>query len=303
MEPRDLHYFAVVAEHGNLRRAADAIGISQPALSKTLRRLEKSAGTRVVKRTPKGVELTAMGNALLAYARRLQLTMDDVLKEVADLNGGRSGLLRIGANFDAAENLLPIACGILMQRSPEVVIKITAGTNEALVPAVRQGHLDLIIIGIPRSGEIDLIQERLWEDKFVVCAAASHPLSRRKRVIMSDLVQERWALPSANLLSWQQVFRAFADSGLPPPRVAMETNFRQISLHAIARSGLLGFIPKSELKKTAQGVRLVEIPVKELVWTRQLGVRYRKDAYLSPAARKFIEILKIEAARLRASET
>ena len=76
MEFRDLQYFTVVAEHGNLRRAAEAIGISQPALSKTLRRLEKSAGTKIVERTPKGVELTAMGNALMTHAKRLQLAID-----------------------------------------------------------------------------------------------------------------------------------------------------------------------------------------------------------------------------------
>ena len=174
MEPRDLQYFAVVAEHGNLRRAADAIGISQPALSKTLRRLEKAAGTKVVRRTPKGVELTAMGFTLLAHARRLQFALDDVLKEVADLNGGRSGLLRIGASFEAAELLLPSACEILLQHAPDVITKITAGTNEALVPALRSGILDLVISGIPKAGDQDLTQERLWEEDFIVCAAASH---------------------------------------------------------------------------------------------------------------------------------
>ena len=299
MEPRDLHYFAVVAEHGNLRRAADAIGISQPALSKTLRRLEKSAGTKVVKRTPKGVEMTAMGNALLSHAKRLQLAMDDVLKEVADLNGGRAGLLRIGANFEATELLLPNACEILLRRSPDVITKITAGTNDALVPALYSGELDLIISGIPKAGDKDLIQEHLWNEDFIVYAAANHPLARRKRVTLADLVPERWALASTNTLASQQIFRAFADNGLPLPRVAMEANFRLIRMQVIAQSGLLGFISRWELKQSAQRSRLVEIPVRELAWTRTLGVRYRKDAYLSPAARKFIEILKTEATRLR----
>lgn len=299
MEPRDLQYFAVVAEHGNLSRAAEAIGISQPALSKTLRRLEKSAGTKVVQRTPKGVDLTEMGKALLHHARRLQLTLDDVLKEVADLNGGRSGVLRIGASFEAAELLLPSACEILYQRAPDVVTKITAGTNEALLPAIRNGELDLIISGIPKAGDSDLTQERLWEEEFIVCAAANHPLARRKRVTLADLAGERWALASATTLSWQQMYRAFADNGLAPPRVAMEANFRLIRLQVIAQSGLLGFIPRWEMKQSAQRSRLVEIPVRELEWTRTLGVRYRKDAYLSPAARKFIEILKTEATSLR----
>ena len=300
MESRDLHYFAVVAEHGNLRRAADAIGISQPALSKTLRRLEKSAGTKIVKHTPKGVELTAMGNALLTHARRLQLAMDDVLKEVADLNGGRSGLLRIGASFEAAELLLPSACEILLKRSPDVITKITVGTNEALIPALRSAELDLIISGIPAAGDKDFVQERLWDDEFIVCAAASHPLAGKKRITIADLAGERWALASATTLAWQQIYRAFADNGLPPPFVAMEANFRLIRLRVISRSGLLGYIPRWELQQAAQQLKLVEIPVKELAWKRTLGVRFRRDAYLSPAARRFIEILKAEVVKLRA---
>lgn len=299
MEPRDLQYFAVVAEYGNLRRAADAIGISQPALSKTLRRLEKSAGTKVVNRVPKGVELTAMGRTLLSHAQRLQLAMDDVLKEVADLNGGRSGLLRIGGSFEAAEFLLPSACAILMQRSPDVVAKITAGTNEALVPALRNGDLDLIISGLPKAVDEDVVQTALWEDDFIVCAASNHPLAHRKRVTIADLAQERWALASANVLSWQQMFRAFADSGMPPPRVVMEANFRLVRLQAVSLSGLLSFVPRWELTQSAKRFRLVEIPVKELAWSRQFGVRYRKNSYSSPSARKFIEILKMEAKRLR----
>ncbi len=300
MESRDLQYFAVVAEHGNLRRAADAIGISQPALSKTLRRLEKSAGTKIVRRTPKGVEMTAMGNALLSHARRLQLAMDDVLKEVADLNGGRSGLLRIGASFEAAELLLPSACEIFGQHSPQVVTKITVATNEALIPALRNAELDLIISGIPKAVDKDFVQERLWDEDFIVCAAASHPLARRKRVAIGDLAGERWALASATTLSWQQVYRAFADNGMAAPHVVMEANFRLIRLRAISKSGLIGFMPRWELQQAARQLNLIEIPVKELAWKRTLGVRYRKDAYLSPAACRFIAILKAEAEKLRA---
>ena len=299
MEPRDLQYFAIVAEQGNLRRAAEAIGVSQPALSKTLRRLEKAAGTKVVKRTPKGVELTAMGEALVTHARRLQLTLDDVLKEIADLNGGRSGLLRIGASFEAAELLLPSACELLFKRAPDVVTHITAGTNEALLPALRTGELDIIISGIPTVSDKAFVQEHLWDEDFIVCASANHPLTRRKRVTLADLAGERWALASANSLAWQQIYRAFADNGMPPPQVVMEANVRQIRLQVIAQSGLLGFTPRWEMQQSSLHSRLVEIPVKELAWTRQLGVRYRKDAYLSPAAHKFIGILKNEAARLR----
>src|SRR5262245_39212455 len=71
MELRDIEYFAVVAEHGNVRRAAEALDLSPPALSKSLRRLEKSVGAKLVKRTPKGVELTDVGVAMVGQVRRI----------------------------------------------------------------------------------------------------------------------------------------------------------------------------------------------------------------------------------------
>ena len=86
MNLRDLQYFAVVAEHKHLGRAAEALDMSQPALSMSLRRLEEFLHTKLVKRTPKGVELTTSGEAVYAHARRLRLSVDDISREVADLN-------------------------------------------------------------------------------------------------------------------------------------------------------------------------------------------------------------------------
>ena len=78
MELRDIEYFAVIAEHGHLGRAADVLGLSQPALSKSLRRLEQALQVKLVKRTPKGVELTAEGTVLLLRGSAATLGADDL---------------------------------------------------------------------------------------------------------------------------------------------------------------------------------------------------------------------------------
>src|SRR5436190_21104177 len=96
MELRDIEYFAVVAQHGHLGRAAEALGLSQPAVSKSLRRLEQALGVKLVKRTPKGVEVTAEGSVLLLRMRGLRLSLQDVAREVADVSQGRVGHLHIG---------------------------------------------------------------------------------------------------------------------------------------------------------------------------------------------------------------
>ena len=96
MELRDIEYFAVIAEHGHLGRAADALGLSQPALSKSLRRLEHALHVKLVKRTPKGVELTAEGSVLLLRVRELRLSLQGVAREIADMS---SGARRASANW------------------------------------------------------------------------------------------------------------------------------------------------------------------------------------------------------------
>src|SRR5215471_11914924 len=97
MEFRDLDYFSVLARHGNVGRAAEELGLSPPALSVSLKRLETTMKTRLFERTPKGVVLTVTGSALLAQIQRLRLAREDVLREVSDLSQGRSGHLRLGA--------------------------------------------------------------------------------------------------------------------------------------------------------------------------------------------------------------
>src|SRR5512147_2392198 len=101
---RDIEYFVAIADHGNLGRAADSLGLSQPGLSKCLRRLERSTQAKLVKKTPKGVELTTVGAAFLTHVRRIRLSLDDVAHEVADLTQGHAGHVRVGANNYAIDH-------------------------------------------------------------------------------------------------------------------------------------------------------------------------------------------------------
>src|SRR4026208_761990 len=132
MELRDIEYFAVVAEHGNVRRASEALGLSPPALSKSLRRLEQAMQARLVERTPKGVALTPVGAALLAQVRRIRVTLSDVRREAEDLSQGRAGHLRIGVGATTVEDL-PAACAALLKEAPDVTAQIIVADNDVMV--------------------------------------------------------------------------------------------------------------------------------------------------------------------------
>ena len=293
-ELRDVEYFAVLAEHGHVGRAAEALGLGQPALSISLRRLEKAAGAKLVKRTPKGVELTAVGAALLSHVSRLRLARDDLARELGDLSRGRAGRLRIGSNPPYAEEL-PAAYASLLREAPSVTLAITVSDNDVMIPALRNGELDLVINYLADSPYEGCVTERLYDEEIVVCASARHPLAKQKVVTMAELTRERWALSPVNMLPWHWLHRAFSDRGLPPPKVTVETRSIRLRVQTVATSNLLGFISKRNLRQTGPGFHLKELPVKEVTWRRTVGVIYRKEGYLSPAARRLIEILKIAA--------
>jgi DNA-binding transcriptional LysR family regulator len=302
LEARDLKYFAVAAEHGNLRRAAEALDMSQPALSKSLRRLEKWAHAKLVKRTPKGVELTAVGAALLKHARRLKLYLDDVGHEVTDLSQGRAGHLRIGVTPVNVEYPVAQACVRLLGDSPKVTLKILIGGNEVLFPALRKGELELTISGIPASPYEGLVHEPVFDDTFVVYASVNHPLAGRKHLTISDIARERWALAESDTLPNRRLQRMFEEEGFPSPIIAMETAAMAPKISLVAASDVLGFTARRFLREAAARLRLTELRVKGLPWIRAVGVSYRKDAYLSPAARRFIELLKMTAKEIAAEE-
>jgi DNA-binding transcriptional LysR family regulator len=293
MELRDIEYFAVVAEHGHLGRAAESLGLSQPALSKSLRRLEQAVEARVFKRTSKGVELTPEGSALLLRVRELRLYLQDVAREIAELSQGRVGHLRIGVGEATGEYLLPTAISTMLKNTPRVTLRIRTSDNDLMLPALRNGELDLVVNFLLPSLPEGLTQEHLYDDEMVVCASADHRLARLKRVKLADLAQERWASTESVLMSQQWLRRAFEDRGLPPPLVAVESRSVRVRFQTLASSDLLAFISRCVFEQVAPPFHLTRLPVSELAWKRPVGLVYRKDAYLSPAGRRLIDILRL----------
>jgi DNA-binding transcriptional LysR family regulator len=291
MELRDIEYFAVVAEQGNVRKASEVLGLSPTALSKSLRRLEDSMQARLVQRTARGVALTPAGAALLAQVHRLRLAVRDIRREAAEIGQGRAGHLRIGVGVTTAEDL-PDALGALLVQAPRLRVQVLVADNDVLVPQLGNGELDLVFNVLPDRADAGCVQERLYDDEFVVCAAAHHRLCSRRRVALADMLDEEWALSSPAVLNVQHLRRVFADRGLPAPRVAVEARPVRLRLQICAATQLLSFSARRVLRRLAPQMRLRELPVEELRWRRSFGVICREDAYLPPGARRLIELLR-----------
>jgi DNA-binding transcriptional LysR family regulator len=302
MNFRDVEYFAVLAEHGHVGRAAEALGLSQPALSVSLRRLEQTMNAKLFKRTPKGIELTDVGQVLLLQVRRLRQTRDDVMREVADLSQGRAGNLRVGAHAGVMENLMGPACCALLNAAPNVTLTVTIESNEASVSAIREGRLDLGVSVLPSPSHKDLAQEHLLDDTIVVFASAQHRLARRKQVTLDDLEGERWASTAFSAPALPLLSLALQDRGRNALRYVVQTSSLPFRDQLVANTDLLGTSSKRLLQQIKARHRVVELPIKGFKVKRSVGVFYRRDAYLSPVARQFISILKATAENI-ASES
>lgn len=304
MDLRDIDYFAVIADHKHLGRAAEALGLGQPALSISLRRLEKAAGAKLVNRTPKGVELTTVGSAVLAHVQRLRLARQDLAREVSDLAHGQAGHLRVGTSPAIANNLLPDACSTLLKDAPGVTLNVSiAASTDALLLELRKGELDIVVINVWNVPCEGIVHEPLWDDEFVVYASARHRLARRRRVVLSDLVHERWASTAASgFLAWNSLQRALEERGLPAPQFALVSDSGALNRRMVASLELLGIAPRLSVEPEADNLGLKIISVRDMKWMRPVAAMHRKDGYLSPLAKRFIDILQAMAKTIAAKK-
>lgn len=297
MELRDLAYFQTIAEIGHMGRAAVKLGRTQPALTKSVRRLEADIGADLFERSGRGLRLTAVGEALLARTRQLRNTVDMTVRAVRDVARGDIGHVRLGSAATPAEYLLPSLVGRLLEEAPKVTIELTIGINDVLRGLLSTGRLDLVIGPLPENNSV-FMSLPVMEDKVVVVARKGHPLAGRS-ASLKDMAAHCWVLPgpSAAMRLWLE--RVFTTHGFEPPKVQIETNTMIVLPKIIGQTDLLSFLSVRNLKHGDAGQSLQEIPLETTTMLRHLGVLYRNDAYMSPAALRLIELIKHHAKALR----
>ncbi len=290
MDLRDLTYFETIAELGHLGRAAEKLNRSQPALTKSIQRLEESFGTKLFQRDGRRIKLTPVGELLQARGKLLQQSIAQTQREVRDFASGAVGEIRLGCAATMAEYLLPELTSALLQRAPEITLKLVIGQDDMLREQLRSGHLDMIICP-HRSDDEEFIGHPILTDEAVVIASRNHPIFKAP-FQMSDLCQYRWVLPPPGVSSRRWVDEAFARHNLPAPVVQIEANSISLLPRLIAQTSLLSFIARETLEfaKNMQDLREVSLPQTTMV--RTICVSLRREGYLSPAAHAMVQMLR-----------
>lgn len=302
MDIRDLSYFLAIAEEASFARAADRVKRSQPALTKCIKRLEDSVGAKLFRRVGRSVVLTEIGETLRTRAKILKSSFDDVQRELAHLSQGLVGHVRIGTGATTAEYLLPTVCQQLLRQAPSISLEIKIGMNDVLRTALRADQLDMVVGPVTESDRSEFSVQEFGEDWVVVAASRDHPVCRIREPAPAALAGYGWVLPAETVATRQWINRAFELAQLPPPKPQIETNSISLMPQLIAKTQLLSFISRRNLGDDKIGKVLSEIPIRSLTMRRRLGVVYNRHAYLSPAARRFLDLLRANStAVLKAS--
>ena len=292
MDLRDLRYFEVIATHQHMGRASAQLHRTQPALTSAVRRLEEDSGAPLFERAGRGIKLSPAGEVLLKWARRLRFDADDARRELAAMQRGVSGHVRLGIVPTAAQFLLPSAARRLLHEAPEVTLRTVVGLVDTLAPLLRAGEIDLMV-GTAGPAERGMVARVLDEDAIVVAASANHELFRKlAKPTLKDLTRYRWALqpPGAPTRDWLD--HTFDRKRLPRPDVQVESTMLLMLPALIAETGLLSFISRHHLVGNQRGATLREVPLKEATMRRKLVVTYREGGYLAPATQRLVELLE-----------
>lgn len=184
MDTDQLLHFQSVAELRNFTHAAERLGLSQPALSRSIQRLEEELGQPLFDRKPRSVDLTDAGQLFLPRAQQILLTLEDCKAEICD--DGKSGRIRVAAIPTIAPYFLP---GLLQSFSadhPQAQLIVQEETTDELMRQCKQGELDVAIVALPvPTRYVDI--EELFDEELTLVLSNGHPLTEKQQIRISDL--------------------------------------------------------------------------------------------------------------------
>lgn len=193
---RQLALLAELESAGSLHRAAGRLGMSQPAATRLIQELEDLMGASLFERTSRGMAPTAMGHMLMRHASLFLAGLDQVHEEAVALRTGNAGVLRVGFFPGTPPKLVGCAITRLKTETPLMDVHVVEGPNEALLTALREGGLDLVVGRSPAAGESQgLAFESLLQESFSVVCGAGNPQPPATPADLAELIHSPWILP------------------------------------------------------------------------------------------------------------
>ncbi|CAM3417301.1 cidABC operon transcriptional activator CidR [Marinicrinis lubricantis] len=289
MDIRHLQYFLEVAKHQSFTKAAEALYITQPTISKLIKNLEEELGILLFERVGKRVELTDAGEVLLQQAQGMVQSFEHMTVQLGDLLELKHGRIRMGLPPMIGASYFPKMMGMFRQKYPGIQLELFEDGAKKVEAEVEAGHLDIGVVLLPTKPELfDMIP--FVEDQLMIVVHADHPLLELDEVRLKDLEHEPFLLFREDFALHDRIIEECRNTGFEPNIMYKSSQWDFISEMAAAKLGI-ALLPNTICKElTTRQVRI--IPLKQPVIPWHLAMVWRKDRYLSFAAREWIRFSK-----------
>jgi DNA-binding transcriptional LysR family regulator len=285
----DLHILMAVVKAGSMSKAAALLNTGQPAISRSIRELERTLGVCLLERGPRGVEPTAYGRAALHGGATVFDGLRQTIKNIEFLVDPKVGEVRIGCDLSQAASFVPVVVDRLSRRFPRMLFHVVTPEADALRD-LHERNLDLLIarrFGSTTDEQLDF--EVLFDGSYVVAAGSQNPWGRRRRIALAELAKEPWTLPPRETPAGAAIIEAFHASGIEYPRATVFVGPALVRIGLLATGRFLTICPSSILRFPIRRPEIKPLPVELPMAPAPIGIVTLKNRILSPVVQLFIE--------------
>ena len=280
-----------IAERGSLRSAARHLGVTQPAVTRSIRELEHELGVALFERKATGMTLTPLGTAFVRRATGIQNEVERVRGEMEQLKGHHTGTVSIGLSTASHVALLSRVIGPFVKRYPEVRLRIVEGLFPAMERDMQDGVIDFYVGPLADDANPpELIVERLFGNTRHVFVRPGHPLARASS--LSELAEARWVVDALTIVTNDELKPLFARFGLPAPDVAVSGQTSLSTIVSATSSDLLAMLPQQWTAILESSGLLVRIPIRETLPAATICMVTRARLPLTPLAEHLADLFR-----------
>jgi DNA-binding transcriptional LysR family regulator len=291
---RHLQLMVALSETESLRRAADEMAMTQPAATKALQELEDTIGVSLFVRHARGMEPTIFGEAVMRYARVVFEDLDELREELAGIEAGDIGKVRIGAVMAPSPELLTQTIVKLKDAHPRLQMSVTIDTSDVLVQSLQQDQLDIVIGRIPDGfPALDLSFETLSEEALSIVVRPDHPMALAVvRPKLAELARYPWIIQPHPSPMRQVIDQTFRESRVAPPVSTVETSSILTTLSLLRDSDMLAVLPSSvaQYYVALNAIAAVSTPLRGRL--APYGLILRKNRRITPATQLVIDSIR-----------
>lgn len=286
-----LRVFARVAQEGGFTRAAQSLRLSQPAVSKAVRELERQTGVPLLERAGRATRLTAAGEALFVRARELFTVEQSAEEELRALRGLDGGVLRVGASTTVATYLLFPYLARFRATNPRVELRVASANTRAIARALIERRLDVALVEGPVSHpQIAVVPWR--EDELVLIVPPTHRLASKRSIPLRELSDEPFIVREPGSGTRKVAERALAAHGVTP-KVTLQLGSTEAIKQAVAAGLGLAFVSRFAVEDQVKLGRITAVGIREAALGRMLTELRLRGRAIGPGAAAFRRLLAL----------